>query len=100
MTPRADQPEPPDDPFKRLDEMFVGEARYHEPSAAERAAAARDAKRQAERDERARAKEIARTRRILSGDADSGGFDKRTAMLGWIAIAAIAVVLAFTPFAS
>ena len=100
MPPRADDPEPNDDPFKRLDEMFVGEARYHEPSAAERASAAREAQRKAEREERERAKEIARTRRVLGGDAEPAGYDKRTAVLGWIALAAIAVVLSFTAFAA
>jgi hypothetical protein len=106
---RARDHRPSDSP---LDDLFIVGAKYHEPSAAERAAAAKAQERAAKKANKANEKEIARTRRVLGGD-NSGrharrgrrnefsvaSYERRTALLGFLAIIAISVALSFTAFA-
>jgi hypothetical protein len=100
-------PSRPDDEHP-LDDLFVVGAQYHEPSAAERAKAARDAQLRAQREEKERAKRVKHTRRTLegggrrrhasSGDVPVGGaaYDRKTALIGLGVIVAVATVLAQT----
>ncbi|HEY1740173.1 MAG TPA: hypothetical protein VGI86_15775 [Acidimicrobiia bacterium] len=99
-------------PESPLDDLFVVGAKYHEPSAAERAAAARAQERESKKAAKAHDKEIARTRRVLDGDSKSGrrgrhhrehdfsvaSFERRTAVLGLLAMFVISVALSFTAF--
>ncbi len=91
--------ESPDDRRPSLDDLFVGEARFHEPTAAERAAAARRAEHDAKREARRRAREVEHTRRVLGGDDSERSYDRRTAAIGFGVMLALAVVLSVTPFA-
>jgi hypothetical protein len=113
----SDSPKPDDKgarphPESPLDDLFVVGAKYHEPSAAERAAAARAQERESKKAAKANEKEIARTRRVLDGDNRSGrrgrqhrdhdftvaSFERRTALLGLLGIIVISVALSFTAF--
>ncbi len=126
----GDEPEDPDEPGERgergddagaaagdrgrpqpespLDDLFVVGAKYHEPSAAERAAAAKAAERDAKKAAKAHDKEIARTRRVLGGDNKRerhgrgfsvASFERRNALIGFVLLVAISVALSFTAFA-
>ena len=77
-----------------LDELFVVGAQYHEPSAAERAQAARDAEHRAKEESKRREKRVKHTRRALEGGGPS--YDRRTAVIGLAVIVALAVVFAVT----
>jgi hypothetical protein len=97
-----------------LDDLFIVGAKYHEPSAAEREAAAKAAERANKKAMKAHEKEIARTRKVLGGDSDKGGrhrrhrrdrgdfsasnVERRTALLGLLAIVVLSVALSFTAF--
>ena len=91
----AGRPNPDDDPSP-LDELFIVGAQYHEPSAAERARAAREAEKRAERERKARQKRVKHTRRVLQGGGTGTSFDHRTALIGFGAIVVIATLLAET----
>ena len=90
-----------------LDELFVVGAKYHEPSAAEREAAARQAEKDAKKRDKQRQKEIDQTRRVLKGSDEprfgrsdhtqQAHYDKRVAVIGLGAMMALAVLLSFTP---
>ena len=119
--PGGDEPNEPEEPGKPssgrqpespLDDLFIVGAKYHEPSAAERAAAAKEAERASKKAAKAHEKEIARTRKLLGGDNKPtrrgherrhrdfsvANFERRTALLGFLAIVAISVALSFTAF--
>jgi hypothetical protein len=95
----------PDSP---LDDLFVVGAKYHEPSAAERAAAAKAAERESKKAAKANEKEIARTRRVLDGDHprhqrrqhdfSAASIERRGALLGFAVLVVISAALSFTPF--
>jgi hypothetical protein len=90
-----DSHENPHDPSP-LDELFIVGAQYHEPSAAERARAAREAEQRAARERKARSKRVKHTRRVLQGGAASSGFDHRTALIGFGVVVVVATLLAET----
>ena len=124
----GDEPEEPDDkgadtpkspgsgggahPESPLDDLFIVGAKYHEPSAAERDAAARAQERASKKAAKANEKEIARTRRVLDGDNRSSrrgrqhrdhdfsvaSFERRTAFLGLLAMIGLSIALSFTAF--
>ena len=88
-----------------LDELFIVGAKYHEPSAAERAATAKRAALTAKANEKQRQKDIRHTRGVLEGHgharqsaAPTVPYDKRVALIAIGVIGAIAVVLSQTPF--
>lgn len=93
-----------------LDELFIVGAKYHEPSAAEREAAARQAEKESKKREKQRKKEIEHTRRVLSGGEEarfgrssydqSPGYSRRNAALGFAAALGVAILLSFTSFVS
>ncbi|HEY3832181.1 MAG TPA: hypothetical protein VGO03_07810 [Acidimicrobiia bacterium] len=99
-------------PESPLDDLFVVGAKYHEPSAAERAAAARAQERDSKKAAKAHDKEIARTRRVLDGDNRTGrrgrqprdhdfsvaSYERRTALYGLLGIVVVSVGLSFTAF--
>jgi hypothetical protein len=89
-----DSHENPHDPSP-LDELFIVGAQYHEPSAAERARAAREAEQRAARERKARSKRVKHTRRVLQGGANTG-FDHRTALIGFGVVVVVATLLAET----
>ncbi len=88
-----------------LDELFIVGAQYHEPSAAEREKAAREAQRRAQREEKERAKRVKHTRRTLEGGGhasrrgsnDTGAtYDRKTALVGLGVIVVLATLLSQT----
>ena len=79
-----------------LDDLFVGGAKYHEPSAADRAKAAREAEQRAQREQKERKKRVAHTRRVLQGGGAT--YDKRVAWISLGVMLALAVVLSQTGF--
>ena len=91
-----------------LDELFIVGAKYHEPSAAEREAAALQAEKDAKKLHKQRKKEIDHTRRVLSGGeearfgrssfGESIGYDRRNAFIGLAGVVGVAVLLSFTTF--
>ena len=99
-----------DEPNHPLDELFIVGAKYHEPSAAEREAAARQAEKDAKREAQRRQKEVEHTRRVLKGEgaprfarsagaramgggAPDASYDRRNAIIGFSAILALSVLL-------
>lgn len=95
--PRPDDSSP-------LDDVFVEGARFREPSAAERARAAREAEHRAKREQRQRNKRVAHTRRVLGGGGRhgvSGGavYDKRVALIALGVMLGVSVLLSQTAFA-
>lgn len=98
-------PSRPDDEHP-LDELFIVGAKYHEPSAAERARAARDAEKRARDAEKERKKRVRHTKRVLGGGDDRRGmrgephegYDKRTALIGFAVLVVLAVLFAQTPW--
>src|SRR3954451_1184773 len=108
--PQHNEPAPshPDSP---LDDLFIVGAKYHEPSAAEREAAAKAAERASKKAAKANEKEIERTRRVLEGGGDKGRHrrqrddefntshvERRTALLGFLGLVMLSVALSFTAF--
>ncbi len=104
-----DQPAESEPQASPLDELFVVGAKYHEPSAAEREAAAKAAERDNKKAAKAREKEIERTRRVLEGGNRHPGrreraeptvasHDRRVAAIGFSVMVALSVVLSFTAF--
>ena len=101
--PDDDREGVPDSP---LDDLFVVGAKFHEPSAKEREAAAREAARRAKQEEKERQKRVKHTREVLEGHRGSeararfghmsGAYDRRTALIGFASMAALAVVLSMT----
>lgn len=94
-----------DDPDRRpLDELFVVGAKYHEPTAAERAAAAKRAEKEHEKTEKQRAKDIAHTRKVLGldGHTSRGGtdrpYDRRNTAIAFGGLVLFAALLATMGF--
>ena len=92
-----------------LDELFIVGAKYHEPSAAEREAAAKEAQREAKKLEKQRQKDIERTKRVLGGGggdqprfgrspSDDVSYNNRTATIGLVVIVVVAALLSQTSF--
>ena len=102
--------DPNDGSAHPLDELFIVGAKYHEPSAAEREAAARLAEKAAKKREKQRKKEVDHTRRVLSGSeearfgrssyGESAGYDRRNFAIGMAAALGIAMLLSLTSFVS
>ncbi len=99
-------------PESPLDYLFIVGAKYHEPSAAERAAAAKAADRAQKKAAKENEKEIARTRRVLRGDKPSRrgfsrhrndfsvtSYERKNALIGLVVLVAVSVALSFTQFA-
>ncbi len=95
-----------DDPDRRpLDELFIVGAKYHEPTAAERSAAARRSDQERKKRDKLRDKEVAHTRKVLGldGGASSRGstdaqYNPRTAAIAFAAMLVVAALLTLTPF--
>jgi hypothetical protein len=88
-----------------LDELFIVGAKYHEPSAAEREAAARAAEKRAREEEKARRKRVKHTKNVLEGRGDrreradqGAGYDGKVALIGFCVMLALAFVLASVGF--
>lgn len=98
-----------DDPDRRpLDELFIVGAKYHEPTAAERAEAAKRSDKERKKADAAREKEIAHTRKVLGLDGHSGrsssgptigAYDKRNSLIAFSGLLIAALLLSFTAFA-
>ena len=101
-------------PESPLDDLFIVGAKYHEPSAAERAESAKAAERELKKAAKAHDKEIARTKRVLGGENKSArrgfsrrqhsdfsvaSFERKNALIGLVVLAAISFGLSFTQFA-